>query len=232
MFLWLVLQGGASRTSETEYILHTYQSNKKVKESSLDFQSRQFGIVTDYSSDDKSQTEFYKLCVLGDNIRRMIPHVDRILLIPTNFYVSTTNFHYLLSTWNVILRLDYPYLECELINEKQEINHFWFRFKAQMLTMYDKLLYIDHNTYFINSPEDIFRYPTPSSAIDYQSWGITYFGVAHNYDFFLFKPSMTNYYKLLNQTCNWNEYPFLFHQKYENYSSASIGPYDLSLIHI
>lgn len=226
-FLFLKIWG----KEESETILQNHQKVKFTQDTSTNSTKFPYGIVSDYSFDNKNQNEFYKLLVLGNNIQRMIPHVDRILLIPTNFYVSNSNINLLNQAWNVILRLNYPQFHCYTNIQSQDINHEWFRFQSFSLKMYKKLLYVDHNTIFVNNPDMIFSYPVPSAPNDYQSFGITYFGIAHNYRFLLFEPNTDIYYRVLNQTCNWLDNPNNHQYKYDSYSTVSIGPYDNGVLH-
>ena len=227
LFTFLVFS--RCRTSESEYIIYNYKKHNNP-ESSLKFVHKPYGFISYYSGDNSDFTEFHKLFVLGNNCLRLAPHIDRILIIPTDFYVSNSKMHHLATVWNIILRMRNiePRCSYEINGDAKQM---WFRLRMFTLTMYKKLLFVGHNIIFVKDPEPIFAYNTPSAPIDYQSYGYTYFGIAHNFDFFLFSPSESTYQEILNMSCRWIQLPFIRQEKFYSISAAQIGPYDNGLLH-
>ena len=233
LFVFLFFSLTFERTADSEYIIYNHQSKRNPgRESSLKFKHTENGFVSIYSGDDSNSTEFYKLYVLGYNCLTLAPHIDRVLLIPTDFYISNNKLQHLSSVWNIVLRLNNIDSKC-FENEKNENSkQIWFRIVAQRLTMYNKLLFIGHEIIFVNDPDLLFDYQTPAAPLDYDSWGFTYFGVAHNFDMFLFSPNENTYNILVNMTCKWMEFPYVHPQRYNSNSFfVSIGPYDNGLFH-
>ena len=220
------------RTADSEYVLYNYQQKRyNGRESDLKFKHTENGFVSIFSGDDSNSSEFYKLYVLGYNCLTVAPHIDRVLLIPTDYSVPNSKLQHLSSVWNHILRLNNVELNCFESEKNENSKQIWFRLVAQRLTMYNKLLFIGHETLFVNDPDFLFDFQPPAAPLDYDSWGFTYFGVAHNFDMLLFSPNENTYSDLLNMSCKWIEFPFVRSQRYISNSFVSIGPYDNGLFH-
>ena len=232
LFLFLLFSLSNSRTADSEYVLYP-QNNRKIitKESNFKFKHSENGFVTTFTGDNYNSTEFIKLYVLGYNCITLAPHIDRILLIPTDYSVPNNKLHHLASVWNIILRVNNLHSDCFEDEKMDQSKQIWFRLVAQKLTMYNKLLYVGHDIIFVNNPEQLFSYPTPAAPIDYQSWGFTYFGIAHNFDLFLFSPNENSFNELINLSCKWAEFPLSRSSRFTTNSLASIGPYDNGLFH-
>jgi len=186
-----------------------------------------YAFITSLTADDDKYREIMKTIVLGYNLLSVAPRFDRILLISDNFQTFYEAEERLGRFFTHVYRTPYIRFPCNMTQMNSKDKHFWFKINSWTITNYKALLWVGRDTFFIKDPSSIFSFLPPASTADNQIWNISEFGVVHNTDFLLFKPSLSDFVKIKQLGCKWVEDPEFGPRDSQ---SPNIGAYDNGLL--
>ena len=139
------------------------------------------------------------IVVLGNDLKKHSPEIDRILFVQTKNRFESSLHKYLSKFWTFIIyrpQLKWPE---EIDTENYKTDSLFF-IQLWTLQKYSKILYIDPNTVIFSNITYAFNYPPPCGMLDDESTTLKAKGPYVSTTFFLFEPKMYEYIALLLET--------------------------------
>ena len=188
-----------------------------------------YGFITALTGDDDLEHEVLKCAMLAYTMWLSNPNYDRILLISTKFDLPEIHETRLARLYTRVYFSPFVQFPCNKSLWKESDKHFWYKLNALTVTAYEKLLWVGPNIFIVRNVDPLFALPVPAAPPDYQFWNFSEYGPVHNFDFFIFKPSLDDFKELRSRGCDWIEHPEYSEEREKGDRKAFLGAYDNGL---
>ena len=228
-FLFLRFSFSRAKISEFPDLNVEYSGNEEFDPNEAISPSSQYAFVTSITGDDNMEHEVLKCAMIAYTMWLSNPKYDRVLLISTNFKMSEAHETRLARLYTHVYFSPHVQFPCNKNLSKASDRHFWFKLNALTVLGYDKLLWVGHDIFIVKDVTPLFEYPVPAAPPDYQLWDFSEYGPVHNFDFFVFKPSLDDFRNLRKRGCDWIEHPGISERRKKMEDPPFIGAYDNGL---
>ena len=226
LFLFSYSRGSFSEFPDLTYEyrgVDEYDVNEIVQPGS------RYAFITSITGDDDLEHEITKTAMLAYSMWLANPKLDRVLLISTTFNMTQEQESRLARLYTHVYFSPYVQFPCNINLSKACDRHYWFKLNALTVTAYEKLLWVGRNIFIVRDVMPLFEYPAPAAPPDYQIWSMSEFGPVHNFDFFVFEPSLEDFKKLRQRGCQYIAHPQISEERMKMPGAQFLGAFDNGL---
>ena len=220
-----------SRGSFSEFpdLTYEYRGDEEYDVNEIVQPGSRYAFITSITGDDDYEHEITKTAMLAYTMWLANPKLDRILLISTTFNMTQEQESRLARLYTHVYFSPYVQFPCNINLSKDCDRHYWFKLNALTVTAYEKLLWVGRNIFIVRDVMPLFEYPAPAAPPDYQIWAVSEFGPVHNFDFFVFQPSLEDFKNLRERGCQWIAHPDISEERQKIHGAQYLGAFDNGL---